>query len=122
MKKTDILNALGILLAMTSCGSASQYASNQKYQDGFYSRPSATETRTATLASRSKVDELVEETKNSQIFLKAGETDTLYVPENMSTTLKFNKDQGITSVTVTNEPVYSLYPESYYWYGPYWNT
>ena len=61
MKKTDILNALGILLAMTSCGSASQYASNQKYQDGFYSRPSATETRTATLASRSKVDELVEE-------------------------------------------------------------
>ena len=44
MKKTDILNALGFLLAITSCGTASQYASNQQYQDGFYSRPSVAET------------------------------------------------------------------------------
>ena len=48
MKKTDILNALGFLLAITSCGTASQYASNQQYQDGFYSRPSVAETKTAT--------------------------------------------------------------------------
>lgn len=122
MKKTDILNALGFLLAITSCGTASQYASNQQYQDGFYSRPSVAETKTATLAARSKVSELAEETRNSQIFLKAGETDTLYVPENMSTTLNFDKEQGLTSVTVTNTPAYSLYPDSWYWSNLYWNT
>ena len=122
MKKTDILNALGFLLAITSCGTASQYASNQQYQDGFYSRPSVAETKTATLAARSKVSELADETRNSQIFLKAGETDTLYVPENMSTTLNFDKEQGLTSVTVTNTPAYSLYPDSWYWSNLYWNT
>ena len=114
----------------TSSGSTSQSiriqnfstASNQQYQDGFYSRPSVAETKTAKIATRSRVDELVEETKNSQIFLKAGETDTLYVPENMSTTLKFNKDEGLTSVTVTNTPAYSLYPDSWYWSNLYWNT
>lgn len=129
--KTNIMTLTGALMILASCGSASQYASSQEFQDGFYSRPAETETRAAVQASRSKVNDLVKETESSQLFLKAGQTDTLFVPENMSTTLKFNKQDNATTVTVTNSPSYSLYPDGYadgfaagfassYWPGSYW--
>ena len=129
--KTNIMTLAGALMILASCGSASQYASSQEFQDGFYSRPAETETRAAVQASRAKVNDLVKETESSQLFLKAGQTDTLFVPENMSTTLKFNKQDNTTTVTVTNSPSYSLYPDGYadgfaagfassYWPGSYW--
>ena len=74
--KTNILVLSGAFLALAGCGSASQYASSQQYQDGFYSRPAKTETKADVLASRNKVNELVKETENSTLFLKAGETDS----------------------------------------------
>ena len=131
--KTNILVLSGAFLALASCGSASQYASSQQYQDGFYSRPAKTETKADVLASRNKVNELVKETENSTLFLKAGETDTLFIPENTSATLKFNKQDNSTVVTVTNTPAYSLYPDGFaagyaagwassYWPGTYWGS
>ena len=56
--KTNILVLSGAFLALAGCGSASQYASSQQYQDGFYSRPAKTETKADVLASRNKVNEL----------------------------------------------------------------
>ena len=126
--KTNILTIAGTLLMLSACGTASQYASSQQFQDGFYSRPANSEIKAANTASKSEVSSLINETENSRIFLKAGQTDTLFVPENMSTTLKFDKQSNSTVVTVTNTPSYSLYPEAYmnygysYWPGMYWSS
>ena len=125
--KTYIMTVIGAALMVASCGTTAQYASSgQQFQDGFYSRPAGAEAKEAALAARSEVSDLVKETENSRIFLKAGQTDTLYVPENMSTTLKFDKQSNSTVVTVTNEPSWSLYPDTwtgYYpwssWYSPF---
>ena len=76
--KTNIMTLAGALMILASCGSASQYASSQEFQDGFYSRPAETETRAAVQASRSKVNDLVKETESSQLFLKAGQTPVSY--------------------------------------------
>ena len=51
--KTNIMTLAGALMILASCGSASQYASSQEFQDGFYSRPAETETRAAVQACRS---------------------------------------------------------------------
>ena len=119
--KTNILTVIAASLALSACGSAAQYASSgQQFQDGFYSRTAGIQTKEADYATRSEVGELVKETENSRIFLKAGQTDTLYVPENMSTTLRFDKQSNSTVVTVTNEPSWNLYPDSWYGYGSSW--
>ena len=52
--KTNILVLSGAFLALAGCGSASQYASSQQYQDGFYSRPAKTETKRMFLRPATK--------------------------------------------------------------------
>ena len=131
--KTNILTLTSMLIILSACGPAARYSGTQTYQDGIYSHPDNSASRAAALASRSKVDDLVKETENSSVFLKAGQTDTLFIPENMSTTLNLGKTQGGTSVTITNNNGYSLYPQGYadgfaagfassYWPGYYWDS
>ena len=111
--KTNILTLICTVLALSACGTASQYASSQKYQDGFYSSHSKAEVQKEIAATKADIDKLVSQTESSRIFLKSGQADTLFIPENMSATLNFNKQNDGTSITVTNAPVYSLYPDSF---------
>ena len=97
--KKNIALCLTALLGLTACGSMAQYSSSQKYQDGIYYKPAQTDI-TVAQATKEDVDELVQETRNSEIFLRGGQNDTLIIPENKAATIRFNKADNTTSVTI----------------------
>ena len=106
MKTRTILIISALLAAaLSSCGSAAQYAndaSRQKYQDGIY----YTENAAAEAAvSEEETDLLVRKTKGSPIFLKNGEkTDTLFIPEGKKAVIGFDGRENTTNVTVFDDP------------------
>ena len=76
--KTRTILFISALLALTSCGSAAQYASDasrQKYQDGIYytSKARIQAGEAVESANEEETDLLVAKTKNSPIFMKSGE-------------------------------------------------
>ena len=138
-KKIGILIA-GAAFALASCGTMSYTSSSgQRFTDGIYSRP-ATEDSQKLIAAKAETDELVQRTRESEIFLNTEitdghRTDTLYIPEDKSAVINFSGTG--TSVTITDDPFdqtyYSIYPWTYYrpvtfrsmfwdpwYYGRYW--
>lgn len=77
--KTNILTLLAGLLITASCGTASQYASSQKFQDGFYKPHSDKETRLAAETASSEMARLVSQTEKSNIFRSSAHADTLAI-------------------------------------------
>lgn len=137
-KKISILIAAAF--ALTSCGTMSLTSSSgQRFSDGLYSAPRV-EDRQKSIAAKTETDELVQKTRDSEIYLSSSDTgsprtDTLYIPENKSAIINFSN--AGTSVTITDDPfdqVYlSIYPWTYYrpltfrsmywdpwYYGRYW--
>ena len=102
--KTRTILFISALLALTSCGSAAQYASDasrQKYQDGIYynSKARIQAGEAVESANEEETDLLVAKTKNSPIFMKSGEkVDTLFIPENKAARIDFNNTNNTTSV------------------------
>ena len=102
--KTRTILFISALLALTSCGSAAQYASDasrQKYQDGIYytSKARIQAEEAVESANEEETDLLVAKTKNSPIFMKSGEkVDTLFIPENKAARIDFNNTNNTTSV------------------------
>jgi hypothetical protein len=83
--KTRTTIFISALLALTSCGSAAQYAidsSDQRFQDGIYYTPKTSNGEAVVASSdMEETDYLVAKTKNSPIFMKSGEkVDTLFIP------------------------------------------
>ncbi len=67
--KTNVTLWLTAILAVSACGSSAQFASSgQQYQDGIYYRPT-TENKSVAAVSNEEVQALVNQTKQSEIYL-----------------------------------------------------
>ncbi len=122
--KTNITLLLAATLALSACGSASRIASSgQQYKDGIYYRPEPIP-QEVLHASAQEVNSLVRETKGSEIYLRSGQNDTLFIPDDMSAAFKFDKKAGTTTVTVFQDaPKVDLwlgYPPYSSWSYPSW--
>ena len=119
MKTRTIITISALLVALTSCGSAAQYArdaSGQKYHDGIYYEPETTMETVAAETSQ-EVDALIAKTKNSPIYMKSGEkVDTLFIPDNKITRIALDKNTNTTTVTL-----YDSYPYDS-WYTGAWGA
>lgn len=110
MKTRTLIIISALLAALTSCGSAAQYASNashQRYQDGVYYsstdnilKPEAKEQNNqAVQVETTDTDPLVAKTKSSPIFMKSGEkVDTLFIPTDRTAKISLNGSN--TTVTL----------------------
>ena len=148
--KSHVFLIASVLLALTSCGttaSLTQAPAQQKYQDGIYYRPQ-TLSLDAQAAQLTATDDLIARTKSSAVFVKTvGKVDTLFIPENMSASIKFNHRDSTTTVSLYDDYDlgwwrwntsfsprygYSLYSPFYIgsyrwyrdmywgWYDPFW--
>ena len=132
--KTRTIIFFSALLALTSCGSAAQYAkdtSGQKYQDGIYYTPdSMTGDVAITSEAKEETDFLVAKTKSSPIFMKSGEkVDTLFIPNDKVAKIDFNKNENTTSVYLydngwdTWAAYQPWYASSWYsWHRPFYSS
>ncbi len=114
MKKSSALIIVASLM-LTACGSLAQYASSdngQQYQDGIYNNTPAFRTRGEKEASKSETQALVEQTKESPIYLFGDKKDTVMIPQDMSATIRYDQKLGGTVVTVGENP----YDFSSSWY------
>ena len=84
--KTNVALYVSAFLALTSCGSAARYSYSERYNDGIYYKPETDQIILASKADDEKVNGLVHETRNSEIFLSKGVSDTLFIPEDKSAT------------------------------------
>ena len=124
--KTRTIIFFSALLALTSCGSAAQYASDtssQRYQDGIYYTSDA---QAAEMASSSdlqqETDLLVAKTKSSPIYMKSGaRVDTLFIPNDKVAKIDINKAENTTSVYLydTGWDTWAAYQP---WYRPYYSS
>lgn len=128
--KTQITLLITAMIALTACGSTAKFAgSDQQFQDGIYYRYS-NKAETVTPDYSNEVAALAEKTRRSEVYLKSGQVDTLFIPENMSATLSFNKKDTTTTVTLFNSSDINFnfgYSPSWYRWGwdmwpSYWHT
>lgn len=101
------------VIALTSCGTAAQYASSgQRYPDGiYYSRNDNT---AAVPAETEDISQLVTETRQTQILLFGDQKDTVVIPQDKSAVIKFNGTDG-TTVAITDDPFTEYYYNSTPW-------
>ena len=133
MKTRTLIIISTLLAALTSCGSAAQYASNashQRYQDGVYYsstdnilKPEAKEQNNqAVQVETTDTDPLVAKTKSSPIFMKSGEkVDTLFIPTDRTAKISLNGSN--TTVTLYDNSwdtwhSYQPWYASSWYYGP----
>jgi hypothetical protein len=146
MKKNSLLMIAAAIL-MTACGTVAQHAATSgtpMYEDGIYSSGPSFRSKVEKLASKAETDALVEKTKASTIYLFGEKKDTVMIPENMSASIRYDKELGSTVVTVGTNPYdwhNNIDPWAYYtpysvgsswywsrhynpWYGDpwYWNS
>lgn len=127
--KTRIILIASVLLALSSCGttaSLSSGVSHQKFQDGIYYRPQST-SLDEYAAKLTAADELIDETRTSAVFVKTiGKVDTLFIPDNMNATFKFDHKDNTTTLSLyendydswlyRNTPVFGWHS----WYSPFY--
>ncbi|MCM1199190.1 MAG: hypothetical protein NC308_09905, partial [Clostridium sp.] len=122
------------VFALASCGTSAQFSSSDsRFQDGIYARTgntSAKDIKKASSTDMQEVDELVAQTRSSEIYLLGDEPKTVVIPESKSTTVKFNNNAG-ASVTIEDAPDFTVYfnstPSIYvstawspWYYNSYW--
>ena len=122
--KRHIIITLAALAALTSCVSMTQVAqdtSSQRYQDGIYYAVSTS--RPISQVTDTETQDLINRTRGSQIFLKNEEkVDTLFIPQNMSATLKFNDNNRLSSITLNERSSWNLYWGYSYWDSPFYRS
>ena len=119
-KRATILMAATLIIA--ACGTAAQYSSSgQRFQDDIYiTHTDRTEEKLAAKAEESKIDDLVEQTKGSEIYLLTEDGSTsITVPENTSAAINVGSDTGITvtnntgaTVTIEDPADFNIYINS----------
>ena len=123
--KTRLIPLFAALIALSACGSSAQFASTgQQFQDGIYYRPEPVTTLTVP-ANDEELTSLIEQTKGSEIYLRNGQgADTLFIPENMSATVRFDRSANTTTVTLSEAPVVDIWmgysPYSRWYYRSSW--
>ena len=117
MKKHLTLIVLAALM-LASCASMAEYSattSSQRFQDGVYSRPAV-----AVPAADGEIAALAQKTKDSRVYLKRGQIDTLYIPENKAASFRYSWADSTTTVTLYDEYDYFGYsPWGPSWYSPW---
>lgn len=119
MKNIILLLIGAFTLTLTSCGTFAAYSneSSQKYEDGIYSSTSSFKNRTEVDNDKQDIEQLVQQTKESPIYLFGDKKDSIIIPDNMMATLRFDKDLG-TSVTIGYTNLEDIY--SNYWNSPWY--
>ena len=122
MKKSSLLMIVTTLI-LSSCGLTAQYTSNtseSRFHDGIYSSTPSFRSREEKTESRTKTDELVEQTKASEIYLFGEKKDTIMVPQDMSVSIRYDKSLASTVVTVGENPyAWQNNIDPWYYYTPY---
>ena len=124
MKMNSVLMIAAAAL-LSSCGTAAHQASSDsgyRFQDGIYCSVPDFMTKEEKEAGKAETDALVEETRNSEIYLLGEKKDTVMIPENMSAVIRYDQKLGGTVVTVGENPYswrYDLENNHGYYYGPY---
>ena len=112
MKKRLVI-LMSAVLAVTSCGTAAQYASSgQRYTDGIYTRAEPKVDRERDAAAEKEIDDLVARTQETELLLFGEGKDTLVIPEDKSAVIKFS-GTGNTTVTITDDPFTEVYYTAY---------
>ena len=118
--KNIILLLIGTFaLTLTSCGTWATYSegSTQKFDDGIYSSAPSLKNRSETTADKQEIDALIQQTKESPVYLFGDKKDSIIIPDNMAATIRFDKDLG-TSVTIASFDPYGTYSD--YWNSPWY--
>ena len=81
--KTSLYILVPAILAASACGSTASLSSGQRFNDGiYYAHQQEMPASTASVDTK-EVDDLIERTRNSEIYLFGDEkTDTVVIPEN----------------------------------------
>ena len=109
-------------LMLASCASVAEYsqtAGNQRFQDGVYSRPTRT---VAPAAVQSEASALAEKTRGTDLYIRRGRIDTLYIPENKAAQFRYDWKDSTTTLTIVDErDYYDRYAWNFgYGYGWGW--
>ena len=101
--KPSLYILIPAMLAIAACGSTASLSSGQRFNDGIYYAHEK-EMPVSTAADDKKVNDLVERTRTSEIYLFGDEkTDTVVIPENKAATINF-ENSAISSITITDDP------------------
>ena len=124
--KTRTILIISALVALTGCGNAAHWGSSstsQKYQDDIY-RKVETVNRETRDSIRFETDALASKTRETQLYLRKSQSDTIFVPENKAVAINL-QDNSYDLLTPTwtysiSTPWY--YPGwNYSWYRPWYN-
>ena len=122
MKKSSLL-VIALTFLITGCGTTARYAGSggsSRFEDGIYSSTPSFISRAERVASRAETDSLIERTKASRIYLFGEKKDTVMIPENMSASIRYDKELGSTVVTVGDNPYdWQNYINPWAYYTPY---
>ncbi|MCQ2148507.1 MAG: hypothetical protein MJZ16_13495, partial [Bacteroidales bacterium] len=113
---------LAVSLTLASCATSAQYAQNsgsQKFQDGAYNVAVST-VKEDNAKAKANVAQLSQKTQGSTIYLKQGQTDSLFIPEHMSATLKLHKKDSSTVITLYDMDDSYGYSSSWWAYRPWY--
>ena len=124
MKNVILLLIGAFAMTLSSCGTFAAYSSGtgQAFDDGIYSSGPSFGKRIENAESKKKAEDLIQQTKESPIYLFGDRKDSIIIPDNMSATIRFDKDFG-TSITIADfTPYYNFYssPWSYRNYYDPW--
>ena len=106
MKKSTVL-LIAAAVMLSSCGTAAQMASSdngQRFADGIYSNAPSIRTKAEKMEDRAETEALVEKTKTSEIYLFGDRKDTVLIPDNMAATIKYDRENRSTVISVYENP------------------
>ena len=96
------------LLVAASCGSSARFsATSQRFQDPVYSTPATL--RPATAPAADEVDQLVDLTHESPVYILGSGNDTIVVPAGTVAKIAVDQDTQSTTINVYNNT------DSYAW-------
>lgn len=120
MKKSTVL-LIAAAITLSSCGTAAQLASSdngQRFQDGIYSSSPSLRSKAEKVEEKAETEALVEKTQASRIYLFGDKKDTVMIPDNMAATIKYDRENRNTVVSVYENPYdwrnYIIDPWDYY--------
>ena len=121
MKNVILLLIGAFAMTLSSCGTFAAYSSDsrQTYDDGIYNSAPSFKDRSKDDKDTQNIDNLIQQTKESPIYLFGDKKDSIIIPDNMSATIRFDKELG-TSVTIADfNPYYTNYWDSPWYYNYY---
>ncbi len=122
--KTRTILIISALVALTGCGNAAHWgssSSSQRFEDGIY-RKVETVNRETRDSIRFETDALASKTRETQLYLKKGQSDTIFVPENKAAHIVLQDNYNALTIpteTITLSPWYYSTTWAYGMYRPW---